>query len=90
MKVARVLDVSRRGYPVTTAFSSLHPGISGIGFAIAAGGVHNVEPRSYGIYSQLPQAIARVIRRTSPDTPLKKWGEERPRPARVDAQGAKT
>ena len=30
MEVEGVLDVLRRGYPVTTAFSSMNPGISGI------------------------------------------------------------
>ena len=39
MKVEGVLDASRWGYPVTTAFSSLNPAIGGIGCVIAAGGV---------------------------------------------------
>ena len=52
MKVEGVLDVSRRGYPATTAFS-LNPGIGGIGCDIAAGGVHKVKPCSSGIYSHL-------------------------------------
>ena len=46
MKVEGVLDVSRRGYPTTTAFSSLNPGIGGIGSDIAAGGVHKFKPCS--------------------------------------------
>ena len=36
------------------------------------------------------QAIARVTERTSPGAPLKNWGEEQPRPARVDTPGPKT
>ena len=36
MKVEGVLDVSHRGYPVTTAFSLLNPGIGGIVCDIAA------------------------------------------------------
>ena len=34
------------GYPVTTAFSSLNPGIGGIDCDIAVGGVHKVKPCS--------------------------------------------
>jgi hypothetical protein len=43
--------VSRRGYPVTTAFSSLNPGIGSIDSVIAVGGVHKVKPCSEGTYS---------------------------------------
>ena len=49
MKVEGVLDVSRRGYPATTAFSSLNPGIctiGGIDFVIAGAGLHKVKPCS--------------------------------------------
>ena len=42
MKVEGVLDVSHRGYPVTTAFSSLNPGIGGIDSVIAVAGVSQV------------------------------------------------
>ena len=38
MEVEGVLDVSRRGYPVTNAFSSLNPGIGGINSVIAVEG----------------------------------------------------
>ena len=42
MKVEEGWNVSRQGYPATTAFSSLNPGISGIDSVIAVGGVHKV------------------------------------------------
>jgi hypothetical protein len=42
MKVEGVLNVSPRGYPATTAFSSLNPGICGIDCDIAVGGVSQV------------------------------------------------
>ena len=45
-KVEEGRNVSRRGYPVTTAFSSLNPGIGGIDSVIAVGGVHKVKPCS--------------------------------------------
>ena len=45
-KVEEGRNVSPRGYPATTAFCSLNPGISGIGCDIAAGGVHKVKPCS--------------------------------------------
>ena len=45
-KVEEGRNVSRRGYPVTTAFSSLNPGIGGIDCNIAVGGVHKVKPCS--------------------------------------------
>ena len=53
MKVEGVLNVSPRGYPATTAFSSLNPGIGYIyiGCDIAAGGVHKVKPCSEGTSS---------------------------------------
>ena len=41
-KVEEGRSVSRRGYPVTTAFSSLNPGIGGIDSVIAVAGVHNL------------------------------------------------
>ena len=46
MKVEEGRNVSRWGYPVTTAFSSLNPGIIGIGCDIAAKGVYKVKPCS--------------------------------------------
>ena len=59
-------------------------------------GIHKSKPcsseRTYDPESQLaglPQAIARVTGRTSPGAPLKNWGEERPRPARVDTPSPK-
>ena len=45
-KVEEGRNVSGRGYPVTTAFSSSNPGISGIGCVLAAAGVHKVKPCS--------------------------------------------
>ena len=42
-KVEEGRNVSRLGYPVTTAFSSLNPGIGGIDSVIAVGGVHKVK-----------------------------------------------
>jgi hypothetical protein len=45
-KVEGVFDVAPQGYPATTAFSSLNPGIGGIGCLIAAGGVHKIKPCS--------------------------------------------
>ena len=50
-KVEEGRNVSSRGYPATTAFSSLNLGIGGTGCVIAAGGVHKIKPCSYGIYS---------------------------------------
>ena len=50
-KVEEGRSVSRRGYPVTTAFSSLNPGIGGIDSVIAVGGVHKVKPCSEGTSS---------------------------------------
>ena len=38
--------VLRRGYPVTTAFSSLNLGIGGLDSVIVVGGVHKVKPCS--------------------------------------------
>ena len=38
-------------YPVTTAFSSLNPGIGGIDSVIAVAGVHKVKPCSEGTSS---------------------------------------
>ena len=55
-KVEGVWDVSRRGYPVTTAFSSLNPGIGGIDSVIAVGGVHKVKPCSEGTSSLMRNA----------------------------------
>ena len=46
MKVEEGRNVSRRGYPVTTAFSSLNPGIGGKDRVIAVAGVHKVKPCS--------------------------------------------
>jgi hypothetical protein len=46
MKVKEGQNVSRRGYPVTTAFSSLNPGIGGIDSVIAVAGVPKVKPCS--------------------------------------------
>ena len=40
-----------RGYPGTTALSSLTPGIGGIDSVIAVTGVHKVKPCSEGTYS---------------------------------------
>ena len=50
-KVEEGRSVSRRGYPVTTAFSSLNPGIGGIDCDMAVGGVHKVKPCSEGTSS---------------------------------------
>ena len=50
-KVEEGRSVSRRGYPVTTAFSSLNPGIGGIDSVIAVEGVHKVKPCSGGTSS---------------------------------------
>ena len=44
--LGRRLPVSPRGYPATTAFSSLNPGIGGIDSVIAVAGVHKVKPCS--------------------------------------------
>jgi hypothetical protein len=55
-KVEEGLNVSRRGYPATTAFSSLNPGIGGIDSVIAVGGVHKVKPCSEGTYSLMSNA----------------------------------
>ena len=44
-------NVSPRGYPATTAFSSLNPGIGGIDSVIAVAGVHKVKPCSEGTSS---------------------------------------
>jgi hypothetical protein len=52
-------NVSRRGYPVTTAFSSLNPGIGGIDRVIAVAGVHKVKPCSEGT-SSLMRSCRRV------------------------------
>ena len=41
-KVEEGWNVSHRGYPVTTAFSSLNPGICGIDCVIEVGGVSQV------------------------------------------------
>ena len=46
MKVEEGRNVLRQGYPVTTAFSSLNPGIGGIDSVIAVAGVHKVKPCS--------------------------------------------
>ena len=46
MKVEEGRNVSRRGYPVTTAFCSLNPGIGGIDSVIAVAGVLKVKPCS--------------------------------------------
>ena len=46
MKVEEGRNVSPRGYPATTAFSSLNLGIGGIDCDIAVGGVHKVKPCS--------------------------------------------
>ena len=45
-KVEEGRNVSHRGYPATTAFSSLNPGIGGIDCDTAVGGVHKVKPCS--------------------------------------------
>ena len=45
-KVEEGRNVSRRGYPVTTAFSSLNPGIGGIDCDIEVAGVHKIKPCS--------------------------------------------
>ena len=56
--------MSRRGYPDSTAFSSLNPGIRGIGCVLTAGGVHKVKLLRGDFQSAgLPQAIARVTGR---------------------------
>ena len=44
-------NVSPRGYPATTAFSSLNPGIGGIDCDMAVEGVHKVKPCSEGTSS---------------------------------------
>ena len=46
MKVEEGRNVSPWGYPATTAFSSLNPGIGGIDSVIAVAGVHKVKPCS--------------------------------------------
>ena len=46
MKVEEGRNMSRRGYPVTTAFSSLNPGIGGIDSVLAVAAVHKVKPCS--------------------------------------------
>ena len=56
MKVEEGLNVSPRGYPALTAFSSLNPGICGIGSVIAVGGVHRVKPCSEGTSSPMRNA----------------------------------
>ena len=75
---------------VTTAFSSLDPGIGGMDSAIAVAGVHS-QGETLLIASRqlagLPQVIARVTGRTSSGAPLKNWGEQRPRSSRVDSPG---
>ena len=50
-KVEEGQSVSPRGYPATTAFSSLNPGIGGIDSVIAVEGVHKVKPCSGGTSS---------------------------------------
>ena len=45
-KVEGGRNVLRRGYPVTTAFSSLNPGIGGIDSVLAVAAVHKVKPCS--------------------------------------------
>ena len=49
-------NVSPRGYPATTAFSSLIPGIGGIDSVIAVAGVHKVKPCSEGTSSLMRNA----------------------------------
>ena len=56
-KVEEGRNVSRRGYPVTTAFSPLNPGIGGIESVIAVGGVHKVKPCSEGTSSLMRNAV---------------------------------
>ena len=50
-KVEEGRNVSPRGYPATTAFSSLNPGIGSIDNVIAVAGVHKVKPCSEGTSS---------------------------------------
>ena len=50
-KVEEGRNVSPRGYPATTAFSSLNPGIGGIDCDMAVEGVHKVKPCSGGTSS---------------------------------------
>ena len=55
-KVEEGRSVSPRGYPATTAFSSLNPGIVGIDSVIAVAGVHKVKPCSEGTSSLMRNA----------------------------------
>ena len=55
-KVEEGRSVSRRGYPATTAFSSLNLGIGGIDSVIAVAGVHKVKPCSEGTSSLMRNA----------------------------------
>ena len=52
MKVEEGRNVSPRGGPATTAYSSLNPDIGGIDSALAVAGVHKVKPCSEGTCSQ--------------------------------------
>ena len=101
MKVEEGRNVSPWGHPATTAFSSLNPGICGIDCVREVQGIPQVVLTRLNLAQGscqlvgLPQVarvtgrIARVTGRTSPGAPLKNWGEERPRPARVDTPGPK-
>ena len=55
-KVEEGRNVSPRGYPATTAFSSLNLGIGGIDSDIAVAGVHKVKPCSGGTSSLMRNA----------------------------------
>ena len=71
MKVEGVLDVSRRGYPATTAFSSLNPGICSIDSVIAVEGggrefllLTSKEEQNYGVLGRTERSCASQSRTT--------------------------
>ena len=90
-----VLNVSFRGYPATTAFFSLKPGIGGIDCVIAVEGVSQVVLTRLNL-AQGELSVSWIIPgncagnwKDQPGRPLKIWGEERPRPTRVDTPAPK-
>ena len=90
MKVEGVFECVTPGLPSHDCILLVELKIGAIGCVIAAAGVSRVLLTSFDLAQGIlqlagsPQAIVRVTGRTSPGAPLKIWGEERPRPARVD------
>ena len=95
MKVEEGWNASLRGYPATTAYSSLNPGIGGVDCVIAVEGVSQVVSTRLNL-AQGESSVSWITPgkcagywKDQPGSPTEKLGEERPRPARVDTPGPK-